>query len=99
MNIMPGNKPRPALFLDRDGVISVDHGYVHRVDQFQFLPGIFDLVRHAVRELYWPVVVVTNQAGIGRGLFGEKAFDKLTSWMCERFASEGAPLANVYHCP
>jgi len=92
-------KSRPALFLDRDGVINVDHGYVHRIDQFQFLPGIFDLVRFAVHELDWPVIVVTNQAGIGRGIFGEKAFEDLTAWMAEYFARQGAPLAKVYHCP
>jgi D-glycero-D-manno-heptose 1,7-bisphosphate phosphatase len=96
---VPGQKPRPALFLDRDGVINVDHGYVHRIDEFEFLPGIFDLVRFAVQELDWPVIVVTNQAGIGRGLFDEKAFEFLTAWMCERFAREGAPLTKVYHCP
>src|SRR2546423_9163534 len=98
-SVSSGCKPRPALFLDRDGVINIDHGYVHRVDEFEFLPGIFDLVRYAVRELDWPVVVVTNQAGIGRGLFDEKAFESLTSWMCERFAREGAPLTRAYHCP
>ena len=94
-----GQKPSPALFLDRDGVINVDHGYVHRIDEFEFLPGIFDLVRFAVHELDWPVIVVTNQAGIGRGLFDEQAFESLTIWMCERFAHEGAPLTKVYHCP
>ncbi len=95
----PGHKSRPALFLDRDGVINVDHGYVHRIDEFEFLPGIFDLVRFAVHELDWPVIVVTNQAGIGRGLFDEKAFEALTLWMCERFARERAPLTRIYHCP
>src|SRR3981189_1599872 len=93
-----GQKPRPALFLDRDGVINVDHGYVHRIDEFEFLPGIFDLVRFAVHEVDWPVIVVTNQAGIGRGLFDEQAFECLTIWMRERFVREGAPLTKVYHC-
>src|SRR5258705_6669482 len=96
---VPCRKTRPALFLDRDGVINVDHGYVHRIDEFEFLPGIFKLARFAVRELDWPVIVVTNQAGIGCGLFDEKAFEALTIWMCERFAREGAPLTKIYHCP
>jgi D-glycero-D-manno-heptose 1,7-bisphosphate phosphatase len=96
---LPGHQLRPALFLDRDGVINVDHGYVHRIDQFEFLPGIFDLVRFAVCELDWPVIVVTNQAGIGRGLFDENSFEALTLWMCERFAREGAPLTKIYYCP
>ena len=96
---MSGHNCRPALFLDRDGVINIDHGYVHRIEDFDFLPGIFDLVRFAVYELDWPVIVVTNQAGIGRGLFDENTFEFLTVWMCERFAREGAPLTKVYHCP
>lgn len=98
MSDLAQNAPRPALFLDRDGIINVDHGYVHRREQFEFVPGIFDLVRHAA-EVGWPVVVVTNQAGIGRGLFDEAAFHDLTRWMCARFAAERAPIARVYHCP
>ncbi len=58
---------RGALFLDRDGVINVDRGYVHRRDQFEFVPGIFALARFWTNELRRPIVVVTNQSGIGRG--------------------------------
>ena len=89
----------PALFIDRDGVINVDHGYVHRIDQFEFIPGIFELARFVAGELRWPIIVATNQAGIGRGYFDEAAYQALTQWMCERFRREGAPLARVYHCP
>jgi len=91
--------PRRALFLDRDGVINVDHGYVHRVDRFEFVPGIFDLVRFWTNDLQQPVVVATNQSGIGRGYFDERAYADLTHWMCERFAAERASIARVYHCP
>ena len=59
---------RRALFLDRDGVINLDHGYVHRQDQFEFVDGIFELCRKAI-ELDYLLVVVTNQAGIGRGYY------------------------------
>ena len=89
----------PALFLDRDGVINVDHGYVHRPEQFEFTAGIFELVRFAVHDLAWPVVVTTNQAGIGRGIFDEATFQSLTDWMCDRFRREQAPITRVYHCP
>lgn len=91
--------PTRALFIDRDGVINIDHGYVHRIDQFEFIPGIFELARFVTGELGWPIIVATNQAGIGRGYFDEAAFETLTQWMCERFRQEGAPLARVYHCP
>jgi D-glycero-D-manno-heptose 1,7-bisphosphate phosphatase len=88
----------PALFLDRDGVVNIDHGYVHRIEQFEFQAGIFELARFAA-GMAWPIVVVTNQAGIGRGLFGEADYQTLNAWMCERFQRELAPIAKVYHCP
>ena len=88
-----------ALFLDRDGVINVDHGYVHRREQFEFIPGIFDLARFWVGEVGGPIVVVSNQSGIGRGYFDEASYADLMRWVCERFAAEGAPIARAYHCP
>jgi D-glycero-D-manno-heptose 1,7-bisphosphate phosphatase len=87
-----------ALLLDRDGVINVDHGYVGKVEDFEFQPGIFDLVRYAVEQGY-RVAVITNQAGIARGYYDEADFAALTAWMCGRFAAQGAPLSAVYHSP
>ena len=78
-----------ALFLDRDGVINVDRGYVHRPEQFEFVPGIFPLARFWTNELNRPLVVVSNQSGIGRGFFDERAYADLTRWMCGRFEEEG----------
>ena len=69
--------PHKALFLDRDGVINIDHGYVHRPDQVEFCPGIFDLVRQA-RERGYAVVVVTNQAVSGKA--GKATKDCLTNY-------------------
>ncbi|HEY0817446.1 MAG TPA: HAD family hydrolase [Rhizobacter sp.] len=89
---------RPALFLDRDGVINLDHAYVHKREDFDFVDGIFDLVRTA-RERGYLVFVVTNQAGIGRGKYTEADFHVLTEWMCGEFASRGAPIDKVYFCP
>jgi D-glycero-D-manno-heptose 1,7-bisphosphate phosphatase len=90
---------RSALFLDRDGVINVDHGYVHRPEQFEFVPGIFELARFWTDERRRPIIVVSNQSGIGRGYFDEDAYARLTRWMCDRFVAERAPIARVYHCP
>ena len=87
-----------ALLLDRDGVINVDHGYVHRPAEFEFMPGIFDFCR-AARAWGYRLVVVTNQAGIGRGLYSEHDFAALNTWMLDRFAAENAPIERVYHCP
>lgn len=89
---------RRALFLDRDGVINVDHGYVHTVEKFEFIPGIFDLVR-AANDNDYLVVVVTNQAGIGRGIYSEDQFNKLTKWMIECFRLNNSRIDRVYYCP
>ena len=94
----PARGPRRALFLDRDGVINVDTGYVHTAAQTQWLPGIFELVADAVRAGYAPVVV-TNQAGIARGYYTEAAFLEHTRWVHEQFAAHGAPLLATYYCP
>lgn len=87
-----------ALFLDRDGVINVDHGYVFRIGEFEFLSGIFDVVRVAAAHNY-KILVVTNQAGIGRGYYSESQFLELTDWMLEQFAQEAAPVDKVYFSP
>jgi D-glycero-D-manno-heptose 1,7-bisphosphate phosphatase len=87
-----------ALFLDRDGVVNADAGYVHRIDQFEFIDGIFDLCTAAVAQGF-DIVIVTNQSGIGRGLYTERDFQHLTQWMRERFAERGAPIRAVYYCP
>ena len=89
---------RPALFLDRDGVINVDHAYVCRHEDFEWMPGVFDTARVAI-ELGLAVVVVTNQAGIARGYYDEAQFLALTAWMSNAFEQAGAPLTAVYFCP
>jgi D-glycero-D-manno-heptose 1,7-bisphosphate phosphatase len=89
---------RPALLLDRDGVINVDRGYVCRRADFEWQAGIFDVARTA-RRLGLDIVVVTNQSGIGRGYYTEDDFHTLTAFMRARFDEEGAPLTAIYHCP
>ncbi len=89
---------RPAAFLDRDGVINVDHGYVYRQEDFSFVPGVLGAAADLARMGY-ALVVVTNQSGIARGYYTEEDFRALTDWMRTRFAEAGAPLAGVYHCP
>lgn len=89
---------RPAAFLDRDGVINIDHGYVVRREEFEWVPG----VREAAAQLHragFALVVITNQSGIGRGLYTEVDFLRLTQWMSDEFAAFGAPLVGVYFCP
>ena len=87
-----------ALFLDRDGVINVDHGFVHRHEDFDFIDGVFESCRSAISHGYG-LVVVTNQSGIGRGLFTLDEYLALTTWMETRFCAEGAELTAVYYGP
>lgn len=87
-----------ALFLDRDGVINIDVGYIWRPEDFIFRDGVFDACRQAC-VLGYHLVVVTNQAGIGRGLYSEDEFQQLTAWMCARFADERVDIARVFHAP
>jgi D-glycero-D-manno-heptose 1,7-bisphosphate phosphatase len=87
-----------ALFLDRDGVINVDRDYVYRIEEFKFLPGIFDLCRSA-HDVGLIPIVVTNQAGIGRGYYTEDDYQRITAWMLEQFRSRGINIGRVYHCP
>jgi D-glycero-D-manno-heptose 1,7-bisphosphate phosphatase len=87
-----------AVFLDRDGVINVDHGYVAKIADFTFMDGIFPVLRELAAKGY-ELVVVTNQSGIGRGYYSETDFELLTAWMVQRFREENIEIADVYHCP
>jgi D-glycero-D-manno-heptose 1,7-bisphosphate phosphatase len=89
---------RRALFLDRDGVINEDIGYLSRREEVRFMPGIFSLCRTA-RGLGYLIFVVTNQAGIGRGLYSEEDFQALMEWMRAEFAREGVAIDAVYYSP
>ena len=87
-----------ALFLDRDGVINQEVGYLYRPADVRWVEGIFSLCRRA-RALEYKLVVVTNQSGIARGLYSPADFGALMDWMGAEFVAQGAPLAAVYHCP
>jgi len=87
-----------ALFLDRDGVINVEKNYLHKIEDFEFIEGIFELCKK-YEALGYAIVIVTNQSGIARGYYSEEDFEILTSWMLKRFKSEGIMIRAVYHCP
>ena len=87
-----------VAFLDRDGVINRDFGYVHRREDFEFLPGAIAGMQQLVRSGF-ALIVVTNQSGIARGYYGAAAFEDLTCWMQRELAQVGAPVLAVYHCP
>ncbi|WP_063494989.1 D-glycero-beta-D-manno-heptose 1,7-bisphosphate 7-phosphatase [Paraburkholderia phytofirmans] len=89
---------RKALFLDRDGVVNIDSGYVHEPNECVFVEDIFQLVR-AANHADYAVVLVTNQAGIGRGYFPVSQFQAFTDWMLGEFQNRGARIDRVYYCP
>ena len=87
-----------ALFLDRDGVINVNHGYCNQVDDFQLVPGIIKVVRAYLNRGYLPIVV-TNQAGVSHGFLTMEDLDAIHRHMLTLFHNAGAPLHAVYFCP
>jgi len=89
---------RKALFLDRDGVINVEKDYLYKIEEFEFIDGIFDLCRTCQQEGYL-IVIVTNQSGIARGYYSEDDFARLSEWMIDRFKEKGIDIAGVYYCP
>jgi D-glycero-D-manno-heptose 1,7-bisphosphate phosphatase len=89
---------KPCAFLDRDGVVNEDRNYVHTPEEFRFMPGMPDAIK-LLNNAGWLVIVVTNQAGIGRGIYSEGEFDSFSAWIDERLAETGAHIDATYHCP
>ena len=90
--------PRRAVFLDRDGTLNRDTGYVHSKQNWQWLPGVVETLKrfHAVGYL---LVVVSNQSGLARGMFGEQDLRTLEAWINEDLAASNAVIDAWYYCP
>ncbi|MDP2513905.1 D-glycero-beta-D-manno-heptose 1,7-bisphosphate 7-phosphatase [Photobacterium damselae subsp. piscicida] len=89
---------KPAVFIDCDGVINVDHGYVHTTDDFEYVEGVFAACKK-LKEMGYLLVLVTNQSGIARGMFTEDEFLSLTEWMDWNFVDNGVEFDGIYYCP
>ena len=89
---------RPALFLDRDGVINVDRNYIYRVEDFEWIEGAADVIK-AFNDKGWWVFVVTNQSGIARGYYTEEQMQTLHDWLVGELGKRGATIDRIYHCP
>jgi D-glycero-D-manno-heptose 1,7-bisphosphate phosphatase len=88
----------PALFLDRDGVINIDHGYVWRISDFELMPGIIELCQ-AARQRDYRLIVITNQSGIARGRYTHHDLELLHAHMQACFAEQGVSIDGIYYCP
>ena len=89
---------RPAVFLDRDGVINEERNYVCSIDEFHFIDGVFDACLEMGKAGY-RLIVITNQAGIARGYYTEDDFHHLTKWMLNEFRQHGIEIDAVKYCP
>lgn len=89
---------RNALFLDRDGIINIDKKYVHKIEDFEFCDGIFDLCDF-FQEKNFLIFVVTNQSGIARSYYTQKDFEILSDFMLDEFKKRNIKITKIYHCP
>lgn len=89
---------KKAAFLDRDGVINIDHAYVHTPEEFTFIDGVFEACR-LLQQAGFLLIIATNQSGIGRGYYTEDDFQKLCQWMKERFEENGVRVDDIFFCP
>jgi D-glycero-D-manno-heptose 1,7-bisphosphate phosphatase len=89
---------RRAVFLDRDGTINEEKEYLWRVEEFSFIGGAVEAIR-LLRDAGYLVVVVTNQSGIGRGMYGEEDLERLHAYMLTELEARGAGVDAVYFCP
>ncbi|MDG6895150.1 D-glycero-beta-D-manno-heptose 1,7-bisphosphate 7-phosphatase [Volucribacter amazonae] len=87
-----------AVFLDRDGTLNIDYGYVHEIDKFHFIEGSIEALQQ-LKQAGYLLVLVTNQSGIARGYFSEQQFLQLTEWMDWSLADRGVDLDGIYYCP
>ena len=87
-----------AVFLDRDGVINIDKGYVYKIENFEFVDGVFEALEY-LQKLKYKLFIITNQSGIGRGYYSMDDFQKLTYFMLNKFKKSDIKIEDVQFCP
>jgi D-glycero-D-manno-heptose 1,7-bisphosphate phosphatase len=91
-------KKNKILFLDRDGVINIEKNYLYKIEDFEFVDGLFETCR-LYQDRGYKIIIVTNQSGIGRGYYTHADFAKLTDWMITEFKSNGVNILDIFYCP
>jgi D-glycero-D-manno-heptose 1,7-bisphosphate phosphatase len=87
-----------TIFLDRDGVINKEVNYLHKIDDFEFIDGIFDACLH-FQSLSYKIIIITNQSGISRGYYSHSDYQKVTQWMLDQFRYKNINILDIFHCP
>jgi D-glycero-D-manno-heptose 1,7-bisphosphate phosphatase len=87
-----------TIFLDRDGVINIEKNYLHKIEDFEFIKGVFDACKH-FNDLDFKIIVITNQSGIARGLYSKSDYSILTQWMKNQLKENGVRILDVFYCP
>ena len=87
-----------AFFLDRDGVINKEKNYLYKIEDFEFIDGVFETCKY-FQEKGFLIIIITNQAGIARGKYTEGDYQILTDWMIKEFEKKNIKISKVYHCP
>lgn len=95
---MTGNAKRPAFFLDRDGTISEEVGYINHLSRWKLYPWAAEAIRE-INESGYAAVIITNQAGVARGYFPEELIGQVHAKMTQELAAGGARLDGIYYCP
>ena len=89
---------KKAVFIDRDGVINKEVGYLHKIKDFKFIDGVFDACLY-LQNLGYHLIIVTNQSGISRGYYNENDFHVVNNWMLEQFSHQDIKFLDVFFCP
>ena len=87
-----------TIFLDRDGVINKEVGYLFRLSDFEFIDGVFDACLY-FQKLSYKIIIISNQSGIARGYYNENDYQKLTEWMLGQFNDNGINILDIFYCP
>ena len=89
---------KKVVFLDRDGVINKEVGYLHKIEDFEFIDGVFNACLD-FQTLGYQLIIVTNQSGIERDYYQDQDFHTVTNWMLSQFESHGVNILDVFYCP
>ena len=87
-----------TIFLDRDGVVNKEINYLHKINDFEFIDGIFSAC-HYFETLGYKIIIITNQSGISRGYYNELDYQALTNWMLSQFEINRVKILDIFHCP